>query len=723
VTTSLDGTLSRIDPATNSVVQTIPVGNWPVGVAVGAHSVWVANVADRSITRIDAVTGNPQRTIDVAANELLYADGALWATNTSGNSVTRIDPATNTPVEPIPVGTGPSDLAYGDGSVWVANDLDGTVSRIDPTTNSISATFPVGGSPNGIAAGTGGIWVTDDSGAVVRIDPNQNRVVQRIGVGDRPTGVAVDDAGGRVLIGVRASGAGHRGGTLKMRTNFISSIDSGVAYGVNEWSVLSITGDGLVGFDRSGGSEGTQIVPDLAVSVPTPTNFGKTYTFRIRPNIRYSNGRLVKASDLQYALTRDFRLGSASAAPPNFYKGIVGGAACARAPRRCSLSKGIVTNDAGGTITFHLRAPDPEFLYKLALPFAYAVPAGTPARDVGTHPLPATGPYAIAAYRPKRLLRLVRNVHFRRWSSAAQPDGYPNQIVMKLGGSAHEALGAVERGEADVWDSWGPGTTSAARLRDLRTRHTSQLHANPRPVTVGFFLNTHLPPFDDVNARRALNYAADRAAAIRRLGGPNTGHPTCQILPPDFPGFAPYCPYTLGSDGSRRWVAADLAAARRLVSHSPTKGGEVTVWFDPWARQWLNDLGPYVVGLLNSLGYRASVQVTRPTTKTNHEQIGFVAWGADYPSAWDFLTPLSCGSWSQFCDSSVDHLQERALEIEASNPQAANLLWARVDRRFVDEAAWLPLATPRWIDFLSKRVGNYEYSPEWGMLLDQLWVR
>jgi len=93
------------------------------------------------------------------------------------------------------------------------------------------------------------------------------------------------------------------------------------------------------------------------------------------------------------------------------------------------LSRGIAVDDEAGTITFNLRAPDAEFLFKLALPFAYAVPAGTPNRDVGTRPVPATGPYMVAAYKPGRFIRLVRNPRFHVWSDAAQPAGYPDNIV------------------------------------------------------------------------------------------------------------------------------------------------------------------------------------------------------------------------------------------------------------------------------------------------------
>ena len=72
-----------------------------------------------------------------------------------------------------------------------------------------------------------------------------------------------------------------------------------------------MTNDGLVAFNQASGLAGTQLVPDLAVSLPTPTDGGRTYTFQLRPGIRYSNGRPVKASDFRSTFERDFEIGAA----------------------------------------------------------------------------------------------------------------------------------------------------------------------------------------------------------------------------------------------------------------------------------------------------------------------------------------------------------------------------------------------------------------------------
>jgi len=719
VANSLDGTVSRIDPVTNTVVGgAIPVGNGAGGILYAAGSIWVANTGDNTITRIDADSGRPTKTLPIAAEDIAFGAGTLWASQRTENRVVRIDPATERIVQTIPVGNGPTGLAFGSGVAWVANTLDGTVSRINPTTGSVTGTIATGNGPTAVAVGDGGVWASNQfGGTLVRIDPRRNQVVQRIGVGNRPQGVAI--SGANVLVSVRQSGAGHRGGTLTVRMNrSAGSIDTAVAYDSTSWTILRMTSDGLVTFNQASGPQGTQLVPDLAVSLPPPTDGGKTYTFRLRANIRYSNGRALKASDFRYTLERDFKIGQAAL---SYYEGIVGAARCEKSPKRCDLSRGIVADDAANTVSFHLVAPDPEFLDKLTLPFAYVVPAGTPVNHPGRQPLPATGPYMIANHRP-RALTLVRNPHFHEWSQAAQPDGYPDKIVVEIAGTPDEAVNDVIRGKADAFSTVQSETPpSEGLLAEITTSHASQVHINPQPATVYLFLNTRLAPFDRLDVRRALNYAADRTAAIQAVGGPDVAQPTCQILPRYYPGYQPYCPYTTGTPTQGTWTAPDLAKARALVAHSGTRGMKITVW--SWGS--LGGLGPYTVKLLRSLGYRTSMKIRGDDyfpvvgDSRTKAQIGPGEWISDYPAASGFFTAvLTCASFvpespgnanvAQFCDPRIDRQIQQAVSEQATNPDAARGVWERVDRQTVDEAPWVPLVNPKVVDVLSTRVGNYQ---------------
>jgi peptide/nickel transport system substrate-binding protein len=283
-------------------------------------------------------------------------------------------------------------------------------------------------------------------------------------------------------------------------------------------AVLGLTNDGLVSFDHRAGPGAARLVPDLAVSLPLPSDAGRTYVFRLRPGIRYSNGATVRAGDVRHSLERVFALRSPGM---SFFDRIAGASAC-RTAVHCDLSRGIVTNDRAGTVTFHLIAPDPDFVQKLAQPYAYALPATTPVEEAHS-PLPATGPYVVRDSPAE--VRYDRNPRFREWSGAAQPQGYPDHIVWPKGLSASRATTLVERGEADLNINIGPAPRGHRRV--LSTRFAGQLRVNPWLGTAFFFLNVRAKPFDDVRVRRALNFAlvqrppaaSRRAALIRRISG------------------------------------------------------------------------------------------------------------------------------------------------------------------------------------------------------------
>jgi YVTN family beta-propeller protein len=748
VVNSLDGTISRIDPGTNTVVQKIPVEGGPLGILYAAGSVWVANTGDGTITRIDPESGRPAKPLPVAATELAFGAGTLWASERAAGQVVRIDPKTGKQVfAPIHVGNGPTGIAFGHGAAWVANSLDGTVFRIDPATNSVAAAVPTGNGPHAVAVDARGIWVSNQfDGNVVRIDPSTNHVAQRVSVGGRPSGLAM--SGDAVLVAVRHSGAGHRGGTLVLRADrpskgdVVDSIDPATTGATYTWPFLRMTGDGLTAFNQASGSAGAQLVPDLATSLPAPTDGGRTYAFPLRSGIRYSTGGPVRATDFRSTFERAFALGSAG----SYWDEIVGGAQCRKHPKRCDLSRGIVADDVARTVTFHLIRPDPDFLYRLA--FAYVLPGGTPRRPAGTHPLPATGPYMIATYRPRRLLRFVRNPFFREWSRAAQPAGYPDRIEIRIAGTADDAIRDVVDGKADVLWLTEPLTLSQASR--LKVQYASQMHSGPFPNVQALFLNTRVPPFNRLDARRAINFAVDRAAATNAWGGPSFAQPTCQILPPNFPSYRSYCPYTAGSTKRGTWTAPDLAKAKALVARSGTHGMKVTLWAwslangdAPLHKGKLGGFNQVAAKALRSLGYRVAVKPVdgfnaywNAVADPRHRaQIGFDGWWGSYPAPASFLVGIFACPTSlpgspdgqtthEFCDPRIDRQMRRAQAEQLSDATGSRALWQRVDREITDASPWVPLIASKNVYFLSKRVGNYQYSPAaMGMLIDQLWVR
>jgi peptide/nickel transport system substrate-binding protein len=274
------------------------------------------------------------------------------------------------------------------------------------------------------------------------------------------------------------------------------------------------------------------------------------------------------------------------------------------------------------------------------------------------------------------------------------------------------------------------------QLSRLDVRYASQIHSDPRWNLQALFLNTRVPPFNRPDARKAINLAVDRAAATSAWGGPNVAEPTCQLLPPNFPGYRPYCPYTAGPTKSGTWTAPDLARAKALVARSGTRGMKVTVW--AWSQA--KGFNQVAVKVLRSLGYRVAVKPIGDRywgvvgDSRNRAQIGFTGWALGYPDPGAFLAQVfSCAAFlpgdpdnlnpGEFCDPGIDRQMRRAQAEQLSDPTRSRARWQRVDREITDAAPWVPLMVTKDVNFLSKRVGNYQYSPQMGVLIDQLWVR
>lgn len=734
----LGRSISQIDPGTSQVVHTISLAGRPSGVAFGGGALWVADGSDRSVLRVDPATDKPGKPIPVdgGATAIAYGFGALWVAGQNTTSITKVDPTSGI-TQSINAGNGPVAIAVGAGAIWVANSVDGTVSRIDPRTNEQKQTISVGSEPSALAVASDGssVWVANTGdGTMSRIDPLQNRRVQTVQTGNHPDGIAL--AGSVLYLAVRSAGVNHRGGTLDVVYDGLFEhsetelLDPAVSYTTFAWQALAITNDGLVTFQRAGGSAGTRLVPDLATAVPTPTDHGRTYTFQLRSGVRYSDGRPVRPQDFRRAIERALAYQPAEGGGPgaSYFGEIVGAAACLQAPNKaCDLSHGIVTG--ADTISFHLVNPDPDFLFKLAEPTADAEPANTPLQ--AKLPLPATGPYEVASYSASKnhdILRLVRNPHFRQWSAAAQPAGNPDRIVIEFRNvSVAEDVRDVLAGRADLTDIDTP--LSSQLSLSLHTRYAAELHADATLATDWFGLNTRVPPFNSFDARRAVALAVDRSRLVQLNGGGDLYAPTCQLLPP-------------GVDGYRRYCLAsrpDLAQAKRLVAGSGTKGDAVVLNFGvPYAEH--SPFPPYLRSLLRQLGYHARIHEVTPQQFGREQfdprykwQVQSSGWYADWPSASSFFSDFTCasfhpnasnGNFPEFCDHGLDKQIAQAESLQLTNPQAAGRIWARVDRRIVEQAPVVPLLTPQTVNLTASRVGNYVYSL-WlaGPLLDQLWVR
>jgi peptide/nickel transport system substrate-binding protein len=357
--------------------------------------------------------------------------------------------------------------------------------------------------------------------------------------------------------------------------------------------------------------------------------------------------------------------------------------------------------------------------------------------------MPGTGPYKIASYVQGKGFTLKRNHFFSRWSAAAQPDGYPDTIQWRFA-TSQQALDGVLRGAGDVdqigGSAFGEGTGQV--LHDLRVQHPTMLKSDPLLDTEMEQFNTRLPPFNNRLARQAVNFATDRNKLVKLWGGPELATPTCQMLPPNFPGYHYYCPFGM-TDTNGRYVGPDLARAKALVRLSGTRGQHVRV--DVVDAPGLLPGTSYFADVLRALGYHVTVRKLDPSRidlvpfykdPRNKIQIANAAgWLADFPAPSDFYDPLfSCAGFSranpatnfnvsEFCDPTIDDIAARAHAADLRYPAKANRLWRQVDQK-------LTYASPAVFTFnrqantlISPHVGNYTRTPLGYLIFDQVWVQ
>jgi peptide/nickel transport system substrate-binding protein len=329
------------------------------------------------------------------------------------------------------------------------------------------------------------------------------------------------------------------------------------------------------------------------------------------------------------------------------------------------------------------------------------VPANSPAKDSSATPLPATGPYMIKSYKANKSAVVVRNPNFdASMFDGNVPKGNPDKMTFDILGDPGVALQRTINGQDD-YDFQQPPPD---RLSTIQSKYASQIKVYTPANTYYFFVNTKVPPFDNLKARQAVEYAINRQALVRVYGG--LGQPTENILPPTYASYKKHDLYPY-----------NLAKAKQLVAASGDKGMSVTVWNhdrgnDPKATA-------YLVDQLNAIGFKAKEKIVNSavywTTVGNQAtkaQIGFADWFQDYPHPLDWFDVLLNGNritqthnnnYSNFDDASVNAKIE-ALKKEPSLTSSVNDQWAALDKQIMQQAAWVPFMNRQFIDFFNSDI-------------------
>jgi len=497
------------------------------------------------------------------------------------------------------------------------------------------------------------------------------------------------------------SGTAASGGDIKVTmTSFPDYVDPQLSYTVEGWEVLWNTYTPLLTYRHQRGEPGTDVVPGLAKDMPEISADGKTYKLTLRPNMKYSDGTPIKASDFTYAIKRLFKADSGGSV---FYEDIVG--AMDFAEDKSDTISGIVADDTSGDITITLDKPNGTFTNVLGLTFAAPVPPTTPLdKDATNNPPPASGPFMISRVDAPNSLIMERNPQFKTVKDAGAtevPDANVDKIIVTQNKNNSAQVTGVEQNQIDFMQS----PPDADRLSEVKAKFSDRFRLENSINTYYFWMNNATAPFNDVRVRQAINYAIDPEALNRVFGG--RLHPSQQILPPGMPGYDEFTLYP----------GPDMDKAKQLLAEANPADKDITVWTDDEPDR--KRIGEYYHDLLNELGFNAQLKVisgdvyftTIGNTSTPDLDTGFADWFQDFPHPDDFFRPLLNGenilptnnnNFSQVNipanDAKMDELRTGQLTEEARKQ------YAELDKSYMEQAVWAPYGNEEFSTFVSDRM-------------------
>lgn len=481
-------------------------------------------------------------------------------------------------------------------------------------------------------------------------------------------------------------------------SSFPDYMDPQLGFTFESWNATYDTYVPLLTYRHADGKAGSEVIPGLAKRLPRISKDRKTYTLFLRKGLKYSNGRPVRASDFEFTVERLFRLGSAGL---SFYTDIVGAKQYLHGQSRGF--SGIATNNGSGKVVIRLSRPQADFTQKLALPFVALVPPNTPISDRSADPPPAAGPYVITSSEPGRGWSYERNPEWKKNNARLMPllpSGHVDQIEVEVVRNGSAQVDAVERGQIN----WMQNPPPPSRIPELKRRYLgTQFRIEPTLSAYYFWMNTTMPPFDDIEVRQAVNYALDRKALSRIYAGQIA--PGQQILPPGMPGYRKLNLYPF-----------DLAKAKAMIRQAHPTDKEITVWTDNESPN--NEAGEYYAAVLRELGFKVHLKVLGAdnyfivigTPSTPNLDTGFGNWFEDYPHPNDFFSPLLSGAsvlpeyTDNFAQIDVRSLNQEITKLSERRGPVPEGRYAALDRSYMKLAPWAPYGTRVLSTFVSSSI-------------------
>ncbi len=500
------------------------------------------------------------------------------------------------------------------------------------------------------------------------------------------------------LVTAASADAPRQGGGMTIAfKDDVATLDPAIGYDWQNWALIKSMFNGLM--DYVPGT--TQLRPELAQSY-TVSPDGKTYMFKLRPGVKFQNGRLMTADDVVYSITRAVDPKTQSPGQ-SFFSAIDGFDAFTT--NKAKTLTGISAPDPR-TVVIKLSRPNASFLQVLALNFAFVVPKeviAQPGYDFGKHPV-GTGAFELKEWDLGQKLVLVRNpTYFEK--------GIPHldMLTVEVGQDPLTALLRLEHGQLDALGDGIPPAKFVAVMKDPAMQ--PDIITGSRLATTYVTMNTQIKPFNDLRVRQAVNMAIDKAHIVRLINGRAT--PADQVLPPGMPGY----------NASFKGYAYDPAKAKDLLKAAGYPNGFSTTLYanntDPNPR-----IAQALQQELAAVGITADLKtqsqdtvITAAGTPKTAPLVwsGGMAWSDDFPDPTDFYVPiLSCSSavqggwnWSFYCNKPLD-VQADAADAITDPAKAPQRLaaWKKIYAQVMADAPWVPVYNEKLYVLKSPRIAG-----------------
>ena len=421
-------------------------------------------------------------------------------------------------------------------------------------------------------------------------------------------------------------------------------------------------------------------VLDLAESCSVSDD-GTIYTFVLRENAKFHDGNPVTANDVKWSIERAADPATQSVNARNYLGDIVG--VNEKLEGSATEVRGVrVVDDR--TVEITIDAPKAYFLAKLSYPTAFVLDRNQVTGDGSWLEQPnGTGPFRLGTYDVGELIVLERNELYH-----LGPPHIESVHMILSGGSA---MIMYENNEIHLT---GVGLDDLPRLLNPEDELHDQLKRSPQDFDVFYIgMNVNMPPFDDINVRRALNYAVDlQTIADVVLDGRVS--PARGVIPPGFPSYSPNLrSYNFNPDLARELMESSSYAdawksdslPRITLSLSGSFGAVIPAYLEVIIEQWNQELGIQV-----------DIQQTEWATyledvKDAKYQMFSIGWIADYPDPENFLDILfhseSANNNTRYSNPEVDRLLEEA-RTERDKTRRFQI-YNQVEQIVLDEAPWV----------------------------------